>query len=350
MRRQRRHNHGFTLTTAIAIACLCLVALEGNLPRTGTPGRTETPGLMMLAALPQRRLVEQHRERAVYAAEAVCPDAVRDAAAGFTLIELSIVLVIIGLIVGGVLVGQDLIKAAETRAQIAQIEKYNSAVNAFKTKYNGLPGDLIYTDAANFGFVTSGCNGVQGFRDGNGLIDGWPSLPLVQGGGGETGYFWSDLSTAGFIDAQIPGSGSSMPGCSNLVNLTSTTIAQFLPPAKLGKGNYIYVYETNGQNWFGLSTVTSINEAGNFLLSNATIPVTQAYNIDKKIDDGQPTTGEVVAVYINNSQTVTTAAPSGNPDTASTCYNNSTNTYSTNVNNGSGPNCALSFKMQGAAR
>jgi prepilin-type N-terminal cleavage/methylation domain-containing protein len=62
--------------------------------------------------------------------------------AGFTLIELSIVLVIIGLIVGGVLVGQDLIKAAEIRATISQYEKYNAAMNTFRTKYNGMPGDL----------------------------------------------------------------------------------------------------------------------------------------------------------------------------------------------------------------
>ena len=41
---------------------------------------------------------------------------------GFTLIEMSIVLVIIGLVVGGVLVGQDLIRAAYERAQISQIE------------------------------------------------------------------------------------------------------------------------------------------------------------------------------------------------------------------------------------
>ncbi|MCC7259610.1 MAG: type II secretion system protein, partial [Alphaproteobacteria bacterium] len=41
---------------------------------------------------------------------------------GFTLVELSIVMVIIGLIVGGVLVGQNLIKAAEMRATIQQIE------------------------------------------------------------------------------------------------------------------------------------------------------------------------------------------------------------------------------------
>src|ERR1700710_2201298 len=89
---------------------------------------------------------------------------------GFTLIELSIVLVIIGLIVGGVLVGQDLIKAAATRAQISQIEKYNQAVNTFKTKYNGIPGDLQASLAAQFGFtVGAGCVGTQAERDGNGL-------------------------------------------------------------------------------------------------------------------------------------------------------------------------------------
>ena len=51
---------------------------------------------------------------------------------GFTLIEMSIVLVIIGLIIGGVLLGRDLISAAAVRAQIAQIEKYNAAVNTLR--------------------------------------------------------------------------------------------------------------------------------------------------------------------------------------------------------------------------
>lgn len=59
---------------------------------------------------------------------------------GFTLIELSIVLVIIGLIVGGMLVGQDLINAAKVRAEFSQMEKLDAAVNTFRLKYNALPG------------------------------------------------------------------------------------------------------------------------------------------------------------------------------------------------------------------
>ena len=66
---------------------------------------------------------------------------------GFTLIELSIVLVIIGLIVGGVIVGQALIKASEVRAQVSQIEQINSSVNTFKLKYNCLPGDCASATA-----------------------------------------------------------------------------------------------------------------------------------------------------------------------------------------------------------
>src|ERR1017187_6744999 len=89
---------------------------------------------------------------------------------GFTLIELSIVLVVIGLIVGGVLVGQDLIKAAQVRAEVTQLEKFNSAVNTFRVKYAYLPGDIPDPDASRFGFQARGSG--EGMGDGNGIIEG----------------------------------------------------------------------------------------------------------------------------------------------------------------------------------
>ena len=71
---------------------------------------------------------------------------------GFTIIELSIVLVIIGLLAGGILLGRDLIEAARIRAQGSQIESYEMAINTFRLKYNMLPGDLTSTQASMLGF------------------------------------------------------------------------------------------------------------------------------------------------------------------------------------------------------
>lgn len=83
---------------------------------------------------------------------------------GFTLIELSIVLVIIGLIVGGVLVGQDLILAAEMRSQVERVKKFEIAFNTFRLKYNCIPADCSSSKLSIFGMSSGG-------GDGNGIID-----------------------------------------------------------------------------------------------------------------------------------------------------------------------------------
>ena len=60
---------------------------------------------------------------------------------GFTLVELSIVLVIIGLLIGGILVAQSMIGASKIVAVAAQIQQFDAGVMSFKTKYNALPSD-----------------------------------------------------------------------------------------------------------------------------------------------------------------------------------------------------------------
>ncbi len=62
--------------------------------------------------------------------------------AGFSLLELSIVLVIIGLLASGVMVGQSLVRGAELRSVMNDHNKILSATNAFRLKYNALPGDM----------------------------------------------------------------------------------------------------------------------------------------------------------------------------------------------------------------
>ena len=59
---------------------------------------------------------------------------------GFSLIELSIVLIIIGLLVAGITGGSSLIKSAELRAVMSDIRNYQTAVNAYYTSIGELPG------------------------------------------------------------------------------------------------------------------------------------------------------------------------------------------------------------------
>ncbi len=223
---------------------------------------------------------------------------------GFTLIELSIVLVIIGLIAGGVLVGRDLIEAATIRAQVTQIEKYNAAVNTFRTKYNYLPGDIPPDQASATGLFTRG--GGYGDGNGDGYIDGinpTPTWPIV---GGETVFFWTDLSAANLID------GSFTQSTDEPVNISTdqmtARIGLYLPAAKIGRG-YITVYGDGEPNDAGTSYARENNYQllefqppnsfvifGEMHIAGGPLTPVQAANLDTKIDDGQPTSGTVTAM------------------------------------------------------
>jgi prepilin-type N-terminal cleavage/methylation domain-containing protein len=280
---------------------------------------------------------------------------------GFTLIELSIVLVIIGLIVGGVLVGQDLIRAAAVRATITQVEKYNTAVNTFREKYNALPGDLNQATATQFGFAARGPGVGQG--DGNGIIEGNNGVGEDGVGSfGETTLLWEDLTNANGLNVNlIDGSFSTATGINPLINVTGSGIDQYLPQAKIGGGNYFYVYSgggagsgvwvSTGVNYFGLSVVTAMY-FGSSVESTPGLTVQQAYSIDKKIDDGFPYSGNVTIDYVTNGgtpyQIPNTNATAGSP---TTCFDNgyvggATQQYSVEISNGSNVNCALSFQFQ----
>lgn len=278
---------------------------------------------------------------------------------GFTLIELSIVLVIIGLIVGGVLVGRDLISAAGVRAQVTQIEKYNTSANTFKAKYGYLPGDINNAEAVKWGFKARASGGGQG--DGDGLVNGCASAGNLQCG--EVLMFWVDLSTARLLDGSFT---LASPGDATWT-IASTGLYQFYPAAKLGR-NYVYVYlggtfagvwVSDGFNYFGLS---AISQVANTIYSTPGLSVQQAFAIDTKTDDGLPQAGRVTAKYmdyaLNNNTTVWAgggvagAAPGvAASGSSTTCYDNNnvasaTPLYSITQNNGSGMNCALSFKFQ----
>lgn len=190
---------------------------------------------------------------------------------GFTLVELSIVLVIIGLIIGGVLVGQNMIKAAELRATISQIEKFSTAVNTFRSKYGGTPGD--FNRANRFGLGANG-DGDGQLEDANGAITEYS---------GELAEFWSQLSLSNMIDAPI----TLYP-----VDASGNTVGVHFPASKHGVGG-IVAYSMSGFNNFHIGVANSTDDDVNYA---DTLLIEDAYTIDLKTDDGVGSTGSVRAM------------------------------------------------------
>jgi len=224
---------------------------------------------------------------------------------GFTLIELSIVLVIVGLIVGGILVGRDLIEAAKIRATVSQIQQYKVAANTFRLKYNGLPGDLTKSIAQDLGFTIRA--GSAGHGDGNGIIEGCSAAAVgtLTKIGCETAVFWHDLSDAKLVAGTYSGTDGFIGFArldENDFGIVPSAMAappigatgSYLPEAKIQNGNYFIIYADTSKNFFEIAGVTSGSLVGAYTLSNALTPL-QAYNIDIKLDDGLPLTGKVIA-------------------------------------------------------
>ena len=211
---------------------------------------------------------------------------------GFTLMELSIVLLLIALLSGGVVLGRDLMRAAAIRATVGQLEQLNVAVYAFRVRYNGLPGDLHVDSAAELGFFSmtgAGAGFLVGWGDGNSLIEAVDSDQAWAKG--ETLVFWRHLSEAGLLNSSLGNDLSHDPS----VNGTPITdVGQWLPSAKLGRGNYIAVYSHNKGTYFELNAITAIGGDGSYTADAPSVPGLEGYSIDVKIDDGAPCTGTVI--------------------------------------------------------
>ena len=181
---------------------------------------------------------------------------------GFTLIEIAIVLVIIGLLLGGVLKGQELIQNARVRNIIAQQDGIKAAFFGFQDRYRGIPGDYSTTNAAaNIPGAGSTCGG-----DGNSLIDTGTTVP----GTSESVCAWYQLSKAGFITGNYSGIGTS-------ADPTNSPVNAFGAPMQL-------IFDTV---YDGAATNPTTN-----LKTGINIPSVILAEVDRKIDDGNPLTGQ----------------------------------------------------------
>src|SRR5690606_16832449 len=166
--------------------------------------------------------------------------------------------------------------------------KYNTSVNTFRNKYGQIPGDLQRGVASRLGFFTFATAGV-GRGDGNILLEACGAG--VDEAMCETLAFWRHLTDAQMIDGNFStataGNELQTTGLLN-ADVTAGTVRQVLPPAKLGRGNYIIVYGASGFNYFQITGVSTITAAdGTYVLAGSMTPI-EALNIDSKTDDGLP--------------------------------------------------------------
>lgn len=230
---------------------------------------------------------------------------------GFSLVELSIVLVILGLLTGGILGGRELIKAAELRSVGAEYEQYQTAINTFRMKYMALPGDM--GNATSFWGAADACaGGGSGSWNGGPISDDGRTCNGNNNGGIDSGcttlgsnpneraqceYMlpWHHLANAQLVSGDYNAySGSSAP----------YYIAGETSPKAKYDGAVWSFQETSGKDelYFvgGLQFYQNLDVSAFGVLTP-----TEAWNIDSKLDDGKLAKGQITGMAIQPDSMVT---------------------------------------------
>ena len=204
---------------------------------------------------------------------------------GFTLVELAIVMIIIGLLITGILKGQEMIANAQITSSISQIKGLDASVSTFRDKYRSLPGDMTTPTTRLANCAAAPCSTAG---DGDGRIELGANLAGAPTLAQEGVVAFAHLGSADLISG-IASSGGAL------------AFGEALPSANIG-GGYWLGYSPGGVDG-GVANGTL--RPGHYLVLNGVIAApggtngvlnpAQALQIDNKLDDGNPIAGAVQA-------------------------------------------------------
>jgi prepilin-type N-terminal cleavage/methylation domain-containing protein len=187
---------------------------------------------------------------------------------GFTLIEIAIVLVIIGLLLGGVLKGQELINSAKVKNLATDFKNIPVFIYGYQDKFRALPGDD--GSAASHVAGASPATAAAGIVLNNGVIEGaWDSTTTTD----ETQKFWQHVRMAGLA------AGPTANG------------ADLLPTNSVG--GIIGITNSGANNPDPTAAPNKLS--GSYIICSASILGKFAKQLDIQMDDGAPTTGSLRA-------------------------------------------------------
>jgi len=189
---------------------------------------------------------------------------------GFTLVELAVVLVIISLLVSGIMAGEEVLETSKRTAVISTLGKYKSSYDQFSEKYYSIPGDI--PDAEDVWGAANTDNG-----DGNGYVDSATESYLA----------WQHLGLSGFVDGRYPGSRSG----------TNVAPSTDIPSGPYTKSGYQILQKndkTTSSTNYNAVTFAKVRSVDN--LDNPVLVPKQAKTVDQKIDDSNPSEGQIVSI------------------------------------------------------
>ncbi len=226
---------------------------------------------------------------------------------GFSLLELSIVLVIIGLIAGGIVAGSAMIRAAELRSVLTDIERFKTAHNTFRDKYLGIAGDL--KNATAFWGTSTGCatdNTAGGIGTCNGDNNGGVTRPFTTSL--EPALYWQHMALAGLISGSYTGEYDSGGLASDWF-----TAGVNLPEGSINGSGYL-IHQGTGATYIGKNAPHDFIRIGTRSTSGhyngSLFNAEESWNIDIKTDDGLASTGNVWGVRGSGSTGCVDAAAS----------------------------------------